>query len=449
MKNRFSTSCGNTCRLSWVIAAIWVILFLLQGCGTDQAQPVQAQQTDFSHLAYAPDNGGIDLPDGFKAVVVAEDLGRARHLVVRDNGDVYVALRRPKDGHGIVALRDEDGDGQADMIRYFSDLYGTGIDIRNGYLYFGTDTKVVRFKFNGNELLPSSDYEVIAEGFPKQSQHAVKPFTFDKKGKMYVNVGAPSNACMKEMRTKGSPGMDPCPLLEQHGGIWQFDADKLNQDQMKDGKRYATGIRNSVALDWNPVVDNLYALQHGRDQLHQFFPEMYSNEDSAELPAEEFFKVDEGDNFGWPYAYYDQRKGKKVLMPEYGGDGEKVGRASNFEDPIIAFPGHWAPNDLMFYTGTQFPDSYAGGAFVAFHGSWNRAPLPQRGYNVVFVPFDGDMPAGDDYQVFADGFKGKDVLRSPGEAEYRPMGLDMGPDGTLYISDSVTGKIWRVVHAGS
>ncbi|MGM0589172.1 MAG: PQQ-dependent sugar dehydrogenase [Bacteroidota bacterium] len=449
MKSFKPTCYSGSCRLTWVIALGWIVIALLYGCSSDSSHTDLTTSTDISKLAFAEDNGSINLPDGFQAVVVAEDLGRARHLVVRDNGDVYVALRRPKDGKGIAALRDTDGDGVADEIKYFSKFYGTGIDIRDGYLYFGSDTEVVRYPFDGDALLPSMDYEVVVQGFKEQSQHAVKPFTFDQQGKMYVNVGAPSNACMEEMRTKGSPGMDPCPLLERHGGIWQFDADKLNQDQMRDGKRYATGIRNAVALDWNHQADNLYALQHGRDQLNQFFPDMYSVEDNAELPAEEFFKVDEGDNFGWPYAYYDQRQGKKVLMPEYGGDGQKVGRASEFEDPILAFPGHWAPNDLMFYSGNQFPASYSGGAFIAFHGSWNRAPLPQRGYNVVFVPFNGDMPSGDDYQVFADGFKGTEELASPGDAEYRPMGLDMGPDGSLYISDSVTGKIWRVVYTGS
>ena len=115
----------------------------------------------------------------------------------------------------------------------------------------------------------------------------------------------------------------------------------------------------------------------------------------------------------------------------------------------MAFPGHWAPNDLHFYTGNQFPDRYKGGAFIAFHGSWNRAPLEQRGYKVVFVPFDGAHPAGSKWEDFATGFPGKKVINSPGEARYRPMGLDEGPDGSLYISDSVKGRIWKVTYTSN
>jgi glucose/arabinose dehydrogenase len=251
---------------------------------------------------------------------------------------------------------------------------------------------------------------------------------------------------MEESRTKGSPGQDPCPLLEEHGGIWQYEADATGQAHTPEA-RYASGIRNAVAITWNAAADNLYALQHGRDQLAQFFPDLYTQEESAELPAEEFFKVDAGDDFGWPYCYYDWMQETKVLMPEYGGDGEQVGRCDQFEDPIQAFPGHWGPNDVLFYDGDQFPDAYQGGAFIAWHGSWNRAPLPQEGYKVTFTPFDGTTPAGD-YETFADGFAGADTLRSSGEAEHRPTGLAVGPDGGLYVADDGGGTIWRIAYVG-
>jgi glucose/arabinose dehydrogenase len=252
---------------------------------------------------------------------------------------------------------------------------------------------------------------------------------------------------MEQMRTKGSPGQDPCTLLEQYGGIWQYESDETGQQHTPDA-RYASGIRNAVALTWNDAADNLYAVQHGRDQLHQFFPDLYTQKESAELPAEEFFKVDEGDDFGWPYCYYDWMKEKKVLMPEYGGDGDEVGRCEQFEDPIQAFPGHWGPNAVLFYDGTQFPETYQGGAFIAWHGSWNRAPLPQEGYKVTFTPFNNDEPSGD-FEVVADGFAGKDTLRSPGQAEHRPTGLAVGPDGGLYVSDDENGTIWRIAYVGT
>jgi glucose/arabinose dehydrogenase len=345
----------------------------------------------------------------------------------------------------VVALRDENGDYKADQTEYFAETGGTGMALHDGYLYLGAPSEVLRYEKGEDELVPSGDREEIVS-LPDQNSHAAKPVDFDGNGNLYVNVGAPSNACMEESRTKGSPGQDPCPLLEEHGGIWQYDADATGQEHSPDA-RYASGIRNAVALTWNDQEGNLYALQHGRDQLYQFFPDLYTQEESAELPAEEFFKVDEGDALGWPYCYYDWQQEEKVLMPEYGGDGEEIGRCDQFEDPIQAFPGHWAPNDVLFYDGTQFPEEYRDGAFVAWHGSWNRAPLPQEGYKVTFTPFDGTTPAGD-YEPFADGFAGADTLQSPGAAEHRPTGLAVGPDGGLYVADDAAGTIWRIAYVG-
>jgi glucose/arabinose dehydrogenase len=248
---------------------------------------------------------------------------------------------------------------------------------------------------------------------------------------------------MEQTRTKGSPGQDPCPLLEEHAGIWRYSATELGQTHTPDA-RYVSGIRNAVALTWNDAQNNLYAAQHGRDQLHSFFPDLYTQAESAELPAEEFFKADEGDDFGWPYCYYNWMTGQKLLGPEYGGDRETVGRCEQFEDPIQAFPGHWAPNDVLFYDGDQFPEEYRGGAFIAWHGSWNRAPLPQEGFKVTYTPFENGSPAGN-FEVFADGFPG---VPNPGNAEHRPTGLAVGPDGGLYVADDEGGTIWRVAYVG-
>lgn len=392
------------------------------------------------------DNGGLTLPEGFSALVVANELGRGRHIDVNTNGDIYVSLNNTRDGKGIVCLRDTSGDGKADIITYTGEHTGTGIKLHKGYLYYGADTAVVRYPMTEGELIPGNDWELIATGFPKARQHEAKPMEFDGEGNMYVNVGAPSNACMEQSRTVGSPGMDPCPLLEYSGGTWKFKDDVLNQDQLIDGVRYATGIRNGMANSWNTNVNELYVLQHGRDQLDQFFPDLYDSKDNAELPAEEFFLVTDGSDFGWPYCYYDQIQNKKVLGPEYGGDGEIQDRCENKSDPIMAFPGHLAPNDLLFYTGNMFPDKYKNGAFIAFHGSWNRAPEPQKGYFVVFVPFEGLYPSGD-WEIFADGFAGTDEIISTRDAKHRPCGLAQGPDGSLYVVDSIEGKIWRIIHS--
>lgn len=418
---------------------------LLAGCSEKKSTEQTTGETNAqAKLVGDPDNGGIKLTDGFSAVVVADNLGKARHLTVHQNGDVYVALENTEKGGGIVALRDTSGDGRADITERFGEFAGTGIDIHNGYLYFSPDSAVLRYKLRAGELTPEKRYETIAHSLTSRKQHASKPFVFDGQGNMYVTIGAPSNACQEPDRQPGVPGQDPCPILEYAGGIWRFKADQPNQTQ-QDGTRYATGIRNAVALFWNTTNSNLYALQHGRDQLAAFWPKRYEVTKSAELPSEEFMLVKEGSNFGWPYCYNDHIQNKKVLNPEYGGDGNKTARCDSMDKPIMAFPGHWAPNDLLFYTGNMLPEKYKNGAFIAFHGSWNRAPLKQGGYFVAFVPFEGEKPSGN-WEVFAEGFAGTDSLSNPSDAKFRPMGLAQGPDGSLYISDSQKGRIWRVLY---
>ncbi len=402
------------------------------------------------------DNGGLVLPDGFEALVVIDSIGSARHLAVNKNGDIYVKLRDAAPRSGNVGIRVGD-DGKADSVAYFGDYpvkggYGpTGMRIHNDYLYFSTGGAVYRNKLTPGKLIPESKIETILvddyEHDIHGHEHIGKPLAFDDEGHMYVPFGAPSDVCQVTNRTPGLLAQNPCPELSEHGGIWQFDANKLNQTQ-KDGKRYATGIRSVIAMDWNHADSTLYALQHGRDAFNRAWPDLYTAWETAVLPSEEFFRFKEGMDGGWPYYYYDQIKGKKLLNPEYGGDGKKEGKGADYTQPIIGFPGHFAPNDLLFYTGNQFPKHYKNGAFIAFHGSTIRAPYPQAGYFVCFVPFKNGAPSGA-WEVFADGFAEKDTIVNPGDAAHRPMGLAMGADGSLYISDAVKGKIWRVMFKGN
>ena len=389
----------------------------------------------------------ITLPSGFTATVFADDLGLARHIAVRDNGDVYVAIRQGRDGSagGLVALRDVNDDGKAEIVERFGPTdVGTGVAIHNGQLYFSSNTAVYAVSLEDDKLVPGGDPVLVVGGFPRQRSHASKAITFDKEGHMYVNSGAPSNACQEEGRTAGSPGLRPCPQLEANGGTWRFPAAHLGQDQI-DGTRYITGTREVVALEWNQDADKLYFAMHGRDQLDTLWPEHFTEAERVELPAEEFHVAEQGDNFGWPYTYFDQLRGERMVAPEYGGDGETPTEAGLYKDPLIGFPGHWGPNDLIFYRGENFPGRYQGGAFIAFHGSWNRAPEPQGGYNVVFVPMADGAPSGD-WEVFADGFAGTDRLKSPRDADYRPTGLAVDNAGALLISDSLNGRIWRVTY---
>lgn len=391
------------------------------------------------------DNGGITIGKEFGALVVTESTGKARHLVVANNGDIYVKLRKLEGGKSIIQLKDKNGDGKADETKSFGNYIGTGMALNANYLYASSDDAVYRYPMVNGEADFKKEEVVISE-IPYDPQHEAKSITLDDKGNLFVNIGAPSNACQEIDRTKGSKGQDPCPLLAKFGGIWVFDANKTNQ-KGSDGKRYATGLRNCVALEWDSFSKQVFAVPHGRDQLYQLHDKLYTAEQGAELPSETFYQLKEGGDYGWPYCYYDHIQKKKIQAPEYGGDGKTVGRCGSIEDPIFAFPGHWAPNDLVFYHGNQFPERYKNGAFIAFHGSWNRAPFKQGGYFVAFVPFVDGKPSGS-YEVFAENFAGGPEIKSPGDAKHRPMGLAEGPDGSLYIIDSVKGKIWRIFYIG-
>ncbi|MGH7675284.1 MAG: PQQ-dependent sugar dehydrogenase [Gemmatimonadales bacterium] len=388
------------------------------------------------------DNAGLTLPAGFCALVVADSVGRARHLVVAPNGDVFVALRARRDAvAGVLALRDTTGDGVADVRRRFGpDSGGTGIALHGGYLYFATDNAVLRWVWGDGQLEPVGPPDTIVRGLVSRGQHASKAIAIRSQDtSLFVNIGAPSNACQEQDRTAGSKGMDPCPLLAESGGIWRFHLSRRGQTQA-DGERFASGLRNTLALAVDPATGVLFGAQHGRDQLNAFWPALYTAEQSAEKPAEELFLLVRGGDYGWPYCYYDAAVGVKLLAPEYGGDGRTTGRCTGARAPAVAFPAHWAPEAILFYTGSQFPPSYRGGMFVSFHGSWNRAPLPQAGFNVSFVGLTRGRPTGS-YTVFADGFAGADKSA----AAHRPMGLALGPDGSLYVSDDAGGRIYRIL----
>ena len=382
---------------------------------------------------------GLKLPAGFTAIVVQEGLGAGRHLDVAANGDIYLGGR-----DGLHAMR-VDKTGKVVEVKPFGDVQGTEVRIFGDWLYVSDDVGVYRYALKKGELAPSGARETVVAGFPKERQHADKTFALDPKGTLYINVGAPSNSCQQKDREEGSLGQNPCPLLEHYGGVWVFDGTKLNQTPA-DGRHFATGMRNAVALEWNAGQKALFAVIHGRDSIDTLFPALYNAEDNATRQAEEFHKIVDGGNYGWPYTFFDTKLGHRVVAPEYGGDAKKVPEAGKYPDPLVGFPAHWAPNDLLFYSGKSFPAKYQDGAFIAFHGSWNRAPEPQAGYKVVFQPMKDGKPNGA-YEVFADGFAGDMPDNSPNNARYRPVGLAVGPDGSLYVADSQKGRVWRISYA--
>lgn len=391
------------------------------------------------------DNGGITLPSGFCALVAADNLGAARHAVVAPNGDLYIALQSGRGSTGgVVGLRDDNRDGRFETKVNFSEGSSTGIALRNGYLYVARVDSVIRFKMTPGQLKPTGPEEVIVEDLPPEREHHDKGIAFDGKGSLYINIGSPSNACQSRDRQAGVVGQDPCPLLEKHGGIWKFDENRLHQKQ-SDGERFVTGLRQEPAITWHDGA--VYIVMNSRDQLDVLWKGKFTAEENATRPLEPMYRAVKGDNFGWPYCFYDGKEQKNILNPEYGGDGTKVGRCGQYTPPIAAYPAHSAPVDVMFYSGNEFPAHYKGGAFIAFHGSWNRAPLPQEPSNVTFQPFANGKPSGKP-EIFASGFAGKSPLMNPSDALARVDGVAQAPDGSLFITDSEKGKVWHVFYRG-
>jgi len=456
---------GNSCRLTVSRRAAAALALgackdrATRGAREEDATSGDTPATAAAARACAPDDGGLALPAGFCASVFADSLGHARHVAIAPNAVVYVNTwsgiyygnDKPPAGGFLVALRDTTGDGRADVVARFGDSVqsggagGTGIAVYHGALYAEANDKIVRYALTTGGVTPGGAPEVVVHGLPLTGDHPMHPFAIDSSGGLYVDLGSATNACQLKNRIPRSPGHQPCTELETRGGIWRYDANRTGQ-RFSPAERYATGIRNAEGITVDSTGRGVYATQHGRDQLAENWPNLYEPREGADQPAEELLRVERGGDYGWPECYFDSTQHKLVLAPEYGGDGgTAVGPCAAKKGAIATFPAHWAPMAAAFYDGRQFPARYRGSAFITFHGSWNRAPFPQEGYNVVFQPFANGAPSGR-YEIFADGFAGG--IKAPGQAAHRPTGIAVGPDGALYIADDVRGRIWRVVYAG-
>jgi glucose/arabinose dehydrogenase len=381
-------------------------------------------------FTYAQRAEMLKLPAGFSSQVVFDGLPGARHMAVNAKGGIYIKLSKLKDGAGIIYIVPSGNDGKYTQKAAFGNYPGTGIAIKDGYLYASSNDDVFRYKLDKNgEVIDTGKPEKIIAGLVNRNRDNAKSIALDNKGNIYVNVGSYIGSCLIDPKSRIAP--QPCPLLDSVGGIWQFKAGKTKQGYAE-AVHFATGFKHVVGLDWNSKSNSLFIMQHGRDQLNDLYPALYTAEQNSMIPAETMYEVRKGADGGWPYVYYDQFQKKQILSPEYGGDGKKEGTHPALA-PKVAFPAHLAPNGMLFYTGKSFPSKYRNGAFVAFHGN---SPELKKGYFVGFVPFDGSRPAGD-WEVFADNF-------TTSKEQHKPCGLAQSANGDVFVSDDAKGNIYLI-----
>lgn len=416
-------------------------------CGAAQAQPTS----------------DLTLPPGFHASIVADGLGSIRHLAFSRDGNLYVSTNVKKGGAlpqnvyiatdqskapastGIIAIH-LNAQHVADKVVHFGDVVnGTGLRVHGDYLYASSPGAVYRFVLHEGALVPGAAPQTVVTGIPDEG-FPNRMLALDDSGHLFVSVGGVSNICIPADTPKDAVpvGLRPCPALANRAGIWRFAAGKTDQDFARDGTRIATGLRDSDSLDWAGPQEGLYVVMHGRNGTSDTWPGLkkFGGESSV---SEEMHQVKDGANFGWPYTYYDGPRDRRLVAPEYGGDGNKVTDERIYDKPAMTFPAHSAPLDLAFYHGSMFPAPYRNGAFVALHGgSGPDLADGHNGYEVDFVPFGGTGKPGAP-TAFATGFAGPLASdRNVSKAAYRPAGLAIGPDGALYIADSEKGRIWRI-----
>src|SRR5262252_857028 len=312
-----------------ILAEIFLLTFASAQTGTDSGNKPKIAKC-------SNNNAGLKLPAGFCASVFADGIGHARHLAVGSNGVVYANtwsgdyynFDKVHEGGFLIALQDRSGAGKADVIERFGETEktggagGTGIGIFNGSIYAEINDRIVKYSLPTGATVPSSAPETIVSKLPLGGDHPMHPFIISPDGKLYVDVASATNSCQPKNRQPKIPGDNPCTELATRGGIWRFDANKTDQ-VFSPSERFATGIRNGegFAID---SAGRIFVAQHGRDQLHSNWPDLYKADEEATLPAEEVMLLKEGGDYGWPECYYDAGQGKLVLAPEYGGDGGRA-----------------------------------------------------------------------------------------------------------------------------
>lgn len=349
-----------------------------------------------------PANAKLMVPKGFKVNVFAEgDFRYPRWMALAPNGDVFVADSR---ANSVIVLRDANKDGVAEQRFVFSSKLSQpfGMAFHKDWFYVANTDSIVRFKYKSGQTAAEGEPEKLVELTPGgYNQHWTRNILFSRDGKqMFVSIGSASNVDVEA---------DP-----KRAAISVYDPDGKNH------RIYAGGLRNPIGLAWNPKTGELWTAVNERDGL------------GDDLVPDYATSVKDGGWYGWPYSYIGKNRDPRRK--------EETDLVDKTIVPDVLFTSHVAALGIQFYTGKMFPKEYQGDAFVAFHGSWNRAKL--SGYTVVRIPFDANGKLeGNKYENFVSGWLPDE---NSNEVWGRPVGLLVHSDGSLLITDDGARKIWRV-----
>lgn len=341
----------------------------------------------------------LKLLPGFRISIFADNLPNARGMALGDNGIVYIGTSQKGK---IYAVQDTDNDGYAETQHTLAQglNYPNGLAYRNGNLYVGEISRITRYDGISGRLANPPMPKIIYDKFPSNRLHGLKYLRFGPDDKLYTAVGSPCNICN--------------PANPIFTSLVRMNADGTNFEIL------ARGIRNTVGIDFNPVNNNLYFTDNGRDNLGDNTPQEELNRWSGKI----------GEHFGYPYCHAGN------VLDNYFGAGKSCG---DYTSPVWRFRAHNAPLGLRFYRGDQFPIKYKNNAFAAMHGSWNRT-IPD-GYRVVMLrQTNGKFTSGSDFV--------KGWLTPLGKIIGRPVDIIEYKDGTMLISDDWNGAIYRVRYVG-
>jgi len=338
----------------------------------------------------------LTVPGGFHIYLVSTALSGPRFMAFAPNGDLLVS---ETSSGKVVAIK------PGSSVSTAPTLVAGGLQTPHGLAFHGNDLYIA--VYSGLDVIrnyPSGTLQTLYSGLPSNNDHINHSLAIATDGTVYESSGSTCNLC---------PNSDP-----NLATIMQMHSDGTNV------VRYATGVRNGSGLAFD-AAGQLWMVVNQRDDIPN--PPGVTN-----YPPDEFDKVIQNGNYGWPTCYPDL-SGARQVNPDTPVPASNCNGQTPTTQPLQA---HSAPLGIVFYNATLFPAQYRGGAFVAFHGSWDR--VPKTGYKVVYVSFGGGNPTG--YADFVSGWLNDGTQGVSG----RPVGLAVAPDGELYISDDSNGYIYRV-----